>query len=314
MYKIMFSLLVHEEPDVIIDQMVNLNHFVQDSAVVLHINPKFDFEKFNYTFEEFKEKITSFGNVFINENRLGVGKDNIIQAHVSNFSFVENVDFEYFYFIASNELFIKEGLYQHIKNYEYGCENLIKEDWHYFELMKNDTDLGRMMKENNIQCHSYSQIEGSFYKKELFQRINSIIIEYYDYKHPIGKYPRDEVYFSTLANGLFINMKHYNGCCCKIRWEGKILFTSIGSIKRILKKEETPLFSVKRVDRVLNNYLRSYIRKHIGHYSLETKSYTKKKIKESSKIKILFLNIFYLVKFFIRNIMAKLYRFIFRKK
>ena len=313
-YKIMFSLLVHEEPDVIIDQMINLNHFVKDSAIVLHINPNFDFEKYNYTFKEFECEIKKFGNVYINPCSLEVGKDDIIQAHVSNFDFVKGITFEYFYFIASNELFIKNGLYNHICHYEYGCEDLLKKNWHYHEIMKTDPDLQRIIEKNSIQEYSYSQIEGSFYKKELFEKINKIISENYDYKKKKDKYPRDEIYFSTIANGLFKYKNHYNGCCCKIRWEGKILFTSIGSIKRILKNDNLPLYSVKRVDRKLNNYLRSYIRCHIGHYPLETARYTKEKIKESSCVKIYFLNGFYLLKYFFRNIIAKLYRFIFNKK
>ncbi len=314
MYQIMFSLLVHEEPDVILDQIINLNHFNNNCALVLHLNPKFKFEQYDYTLEEFTEKINKFGNVFINNQRLEVGKDDIIQAHISNFQFVKKVDFTYFYFIASNELFIKEGLYKFISQFEYGCEDLLKEKWHYFDLMQKDPDLKKIIKESGNADYSYSQIEGSFYKKELFLTIEDIIARNYDYKKQVGKYPRDEVYFSTIANGLYKEQYHYSSCCCKIRWQGKILFTSLGSIKKILKNDSLHYFSVKRVDRRINDYLRSFVRKTIGQYSDETKKEVKQEVKEASQIKIKMLNLFYLVKYFFRNILANMYRFIFRKK
>lgn len=310
----MFSLLVHEEPDVILDQIVNLNYFNKDCAIVLHLNPKFDIKKYDYTEEEFTAKIQSFGNVFINPHQVVVGKDDIIQAHISNFECIKNIEFQYFYFIASNELFIKPGVFDFISQFEYGCEDLLKENWHYFDLMKRDPDLKKIISKNNISHYSYSQIEGSFYKKEIFLQMNDIIVNNYNYKEQVGKYPRDEIYFSTIANGLYKEKKHYSSCCCKIRWQGKILFTSLGSIRKILKDNSLNYYSVKRVDRKLNDYLRSYIRTKIGNYSEVTKCLVKQNIKEAKTFKIKMLNLFYLIKYFFRNILANTYRFIFHKK
>ncbi len=314
MIKIMFSLLIHEQPSVVIDQLINLYHYNKNIGVVIHINPEMKFPEDELTIEQFQEKLGSFPNVFINEERLKVGFADLIQAHLSNFKYVGGIEYEYFYLISSNEMFVKSGLEDFISEYEYGCEALDKSNWHYFESMQKDCDLKKIIEDCGGTRYFYSQIEGTFYKKHLFAIMRQTIDKYYDYRNQEEKYPREEVYFPTVANILFKDLRHYDKCCCKIRWQGKILFTSIKSIKRIVKNDNLKYFSVKRVDRQIDNYLRCYIRDYLGCYHNELERLLGKSIKSKSKLTINLCNLRYLIIYFFRDKLARLYRFVFRKK
>ncbi len=309
----MFSILVHEEPDVILDQLENIFHFNNESMVVIHFNPTFNqgvstlsFERLLLILEQYKNK------VFVNPERLEVGFANIIQAHLSNYKYVKNVDFDYFYFISSNELFLKSGVSDFVGFYDYGCEKRKNPKWHYINELNRDDSLKKILSCINSNTYVYSQIEGTFYSKRIFDRICSIIEGNYNYKTDQKViYPREEVYFSTIAACLFKNDNCYENCLCKIRWQGKILFTSIRSVKKVLDKSSN-YYSVKRVDRRFNNYLRSYIRDYLTNYGDRLPKYSLN-IKKRSLLLIYFLNLYYLLIYFIRDKIAKIYRFLIKK-
>lgn len=308
MNTIVFSLLVHEEPEVIIDQLVNLFFYNPNSLVVIHINPVFKYSAAIPNYEMLVEKLRSFKGVIINPERLKVGLNDLIQAHISNYRAVQDIDFSYFYFIASNELFLRPGVDRFIQQFDFGCENKQNKDWAFIDIMHSDMDLHRIQKNNDILGYSYSQIEGSFYSKEIMGRMTSIIEKEYDYTRKEVIYPREEIYYPTIANGVFKNDHRYDGCCCKIRWEAGVLFTSLRAVNEIAKqKEDNNFYSVKRVDRQLNNYLRSYIRNHVGKYNNQVKSMCDIEISECPMWKIHFLNGYYLFIYFCRRRIALLY-------
>ncbi len=313
MSKIMFSLLVHEEPLVILDQLVNLFKYNPNSMVVIHFNPKFSEKEGSLHYDDLIAMLSTWDNVYLNPERLPVGKDDIIQAHISNFMYVREVAFDYFYFIASNELFLKEGAEAFVSDYDYGCEKLKKPKWHYIENLQRDKYLQAILAAVGGKEYYYSQIEGTFYSKKIMTRVSEVIFQEYDYRRQEEKYPRDEVYFSTLAVNLFPNEKRYDGCLCKIKWQGKILFTSLKTVKRIVGGQ-TPYYSVKRVDRKINDYLRCYIRHYVLGYDRDFQDIYPYEFRNASLFKIHCLNFYYSVKYFIRDKISKVYRFVFRKK
>ena len=179
MKKIMFSLLVHEQPLVILDQIINVKRNNPNSMIVIHINPKFKDDD-SFSLKDLLKIVLKFDYVFINDKRLNVGKDNIIQAHVSNFKYVKDVEFDYFYFIASNEVFLKKGAETFVENYDFGCEKVKYEKWFYINQMNNDIYLNNIFQTINSKEYYYSQIEGSFYSKEMIQKIMDIIEKNYN--------------------------------------------------------------------------------------------------------------------------------------
>lgn len=134
MYDIVFSIPVHEKLDVVLDQIYNINFFNKNCAVVLHISQTFNYEGSLLTREKFDKIVAQLGNVYINPDSLRTGAFDIIQAHISNFYYMNQTeDFLYFSMLSSNELFIKPGLFSHISDYDCGIETnrRAKENMHW---------------------------------------------------------------------------------------------------------------------------------------------------------------------------------------
>lgn len=277
----MFSIPVHEKPEVIIDQIINFQYFNPCCGIVLHISDKFDFNKESMSRKTFESIIEGLGNVFINPVTVRTGRSDIIQAHISNFHYVNEVaDFEKFCLCASNELFVKKGLASHIEQYDCGleCKLLAKygateysNEYYYTFRTVGDTDLKGILDENQAENIFFSHVEGIFFSRSLFAEMVAVIEKHYDYRSVEIKYPREEVYFAS-----FIwNLKNINklkilneGTFTYVPWYrvGYMIWTE--DVKAI-QNEDNNKFSVKRVDRILNTYMRKYIRKNSGYYETE---------------------------------------------
>lgn len=279
MMQIMFSILIHEKLEVVLDQIINYRFFNPESGIVLHFSAGFDYENSSITRDEFEETVKNVGNVFINPESIRTGLFDIIQAHLLNFEYIEKIcTFDYFALGASNELFIKHGVYQSMRNFDCGIgymkvyKNM---EWTQGRKAQEDRALQKILQDVGGNEIIGSQVEGTFFKKSLFHEICKIINKNYDYKSMDVPYAREEMYFSTIIWNLKKGGKeiriHENGMFTYIPWERDLKIES-DDIKR-LWKETSSLFSVKRVSRELNDYIRIYIREKAGYYALESEIY-----------------------------------------
>ncbi|MGL5625286.1 hypothetical protein, partial [Cetobacterium sp.] len=78
MYKFCISIPVHEKFDVILDQINNINYFLKGTMIILHLSKSFEIKD-----EEIKI-LESFGNVYINSERVSTKWGHILHAHISN--------------------------------------------------------------------------------------------------------------------------------------------------------------------------------------------------------------------------------------
>lgn len=317
MKNIVFSIPVHEKPEVIIDQIINFKHFNENAAFVLHFSKSFSYKESHYDENSFLEVLQRIGDVYVNPNRLRTGWGDIIQTHVSNFLFVASqIDFEYFALASSNEMFVKKGLYEKIHECDYGCSNQTlasNTEWPHYEAATHDESLKRIMDEVGSSGAICSWVEGTFYKKDIFRRMCGVINDCYYYEKEKVLYPREEIYFSTIARALFPNSKSAIGTYCKMRWDRE-LYMPLGTVKKVLKGND--YFSIKRVDRDYSDPLREIVRFDIGKYSDEEKPYIdesllkRKHSRWSAKAK----NASYCSRYVTKRFFAKIYHFFFRKK
>ena len=214
MAKIVFSLLVHEKPSVILEQVNNVLFFNPNSIIVLHFNPKFN-DNDSLSQEELLNIFKDNDRVIVNPNPVEVCIDNIIQGHISNYKCVKAQDFDYFYLIASNEIFVQAGAEQFVEKYDFGCEKIHDKNWFYYKRMLNDITLKKLYGESFEEFLYRSQVEGSFYSKEIFNYLVCKIEEVFDYKNQSSVYPREELLFSTIACNDFADKNRYDGC---FRW------------------------------------------------------------------------------------------------
>lgn len=284
-YNILFSIPVHEKPEVVIDQIININTFNENCAIIIHISAGFDWKKTLMSEIEFLERVSKIPNVLINEKRLETDWGNIIECHISNYYYsIDRIDFKYWMPCSSNELFIKKGLYEYIKVYEHGgqARELKMTDAWFKSAPFKDGTLSEISSSFNTNLIYYGQVEGSFYDSKLIKQIMDIIskcnLAEESKKLP---YPREEVYFQSLAK--YVCASHYENNTTYVNWNNNLnIYT--WNVRKLLKTNG--YFSVKRIDREIDDGMRFYIRKIIGKYCDQVKQL----IPEFNE-KLLYLNI-----------------------
>ena len=123
--KIAISITCHEQPDVIFNQCLNIVTLLADPVIVIHFNQdnldvKNDFEKLI----AFRAPLSTKKRIVLNPVSHRTGKDtfSLHKAHISNLSFIreEMISFDYFLLEASNCLFVRKGLENHISQHDLG--------------------------------------------------------------------------------------------------------------------------------------------------------------------------------------------------
>lgn len=269
MLDIVFSIPIHQRLEVVLDQIFNFLHFNPNCGLVLHFSQGFDYANSKITKEQFLRIIDKIGNIFVNPNSVRTGFADIIQAHLSNFEFISfNVDFEFFAICASNELFVRSGLYDLIKTTDCGFNTCCIEqanDWKYGHALFRDEALKSYLKKKNSSKIVFTTPEGQYYKKQIFCKIFEEIKSFYNYQEMKEAYPREEIYFPTILS----NLKEQNIVRGEIFTYSAYHFAYLWDVCRLevdkISKSSGNLFSVKRVDRELNNVIRSYLRDKYGY-------------------------------------------------
>lgn len=309
-YDIVFSIPVHEKLDVIIDQLINIIHFNPTSAVVLHLSKSLDLKKNSVLKDDFFLTLNNFDNIFVNPKRFATGWGNILHCHISNFQFLEElIDFEYFIPMTSNELFIKFGLFEHIKGHSFGgvFEEVSKrDDWITKKPSLNDDVLKQMLYEISRDFRIYGgTLEGTFYSKELMSKIVKTASDKFSVSEGNSDYTRDEVYIPSLAINICGNASCKKSKFTYMNWN-KDLHVGICEINALIENNE--IYSVKRVERDNGYYVRCYIRQRIGNYYNLVHTYAK--IKKCTRMRFLFCEIGYLLRGCIKKIIFNLHSFI----
>lgn len=296
--KIAISVPVHENMEVVFDQIANIRYFVPESIIVIHVSRQFTGWN-GYGISDLKR----LDNVEINPTRMNTSLLAGVQCdlHLSNFRYIDSIEnIDYFNLHSSNELFISHGVKDYVLGYDAGFfdTKLSRTSaWKYSNQALNDRILLDIMRKHGIDTVLLSQIEGSFYKSKTFRGLSDIlhaeggralvvnsllgsptlqkiprltrnIRRVYNRLTPKAPlYPREEVYFPTIASRLELR-KGYPYCYSN--W-GNNLRLSIEEIDACVNKDVSRLtdvekssgrrfFTVKRVPRTMDDPIRVYIR------------------------------------------------------
>lgn len=293
-YKIIFSIPVHERPDVVLDQIKNIIYNNPECAVVLHLSKEFNDNNSSISLESFFSSLDNYTNVYINPKRMRTDRiyikglyklfrhmgwgDGIFFTHVSNFSYMKDIaDFEFIMLLSSNELFIKRGAYEFIKKYIAGTQGYnriidVNTKWGTGRIAQQDKILKLLVK-NISHREPYicgGQVEGSWYAKNIFSVICDNIISSYPKSKIFNKYyVREEIYYPTLLSHI-VEVKENKVFCGNITnvlWENKDMRASVDDIKKTIESDN--FFSIKRIERDINDPIRTYVRDVLcGNYKL----------------------------------------------
>lgn len=269
--KLLFSIPIHENQDIINNQIENIFNYNPNSKIILHVNKSF--KKFNNT-------LTKYNNLFINPvNHQYTYAKGLLWIHISNFlhAIEENIDFKYFIIFSSNEMFIKNGLIQYIEEFKNGTQMVpFNKDtkWHNFHKnIEKEPNIINLLKDINLDIFYGGQTEGQFYEKDIFKKISDIYLKHFGNKE-INNFETEEIVIQTIFKSFNLNyalpitLQNYSN---KINFDEIVIDNIINnkiiipdySIKTNLASPHInndckSIFSIKRVDRTFNN-IRDYL-------------------------------------------------------
>ncbi len=105
---ILFSIIVHERPEVIVNQIDNFKYFNQGCQFVLHFSAWMSHIDVLLT----KKLLASRDYIYFNDSQMwsGHGDGTQMKMHVLNYLYAKKIGivFEYFCLHASNDMFVKK--------------------------------------------------------------------------------------------------------------------------------------------------------------------------------------------------------------
>lgn len=290
--KILISIAVHEDISVVKDTIENLLYYLQDPIVLIHSRPNL--------FCDVNKLVSSYNNyVYLNPTSFYTGyvDGSLFFVHYSNLKFANenNLMFDYFLPFGSNQLFIKKGIEKYISNYTcsksvsknknhlYTCPHYTK--FYYDSYFKNTNKIAykaapeghyynyKLTKKllDDVSIRSIYQNLSANYLSESHQRKRLLlhkiakyayyfrILRFFPAKLLIYTYALEEI----ILPGLSKNQNKMGSTYCYINWKNnlKVTIEDVNQLRLIGN-----FYAVKRVDRIMNDPLRMFIRKTSNNY------------------------------------------------
>lgn len=201
------SILVHEHPETVVDQVLNFRRFTS-LCPCLHLSGAL-FEHRDDLAKELRR--AGVDNVIINPKSLATQWGNIIDAHMSNIDCIlAHGGFHKIAFHSSNDMYVRRGADDRMTE----CDALLNlrpafatsRWWPAREAMV-DSELGAMLKELHLSEIYGGQVEGSMYRTDVLQEIIGVIRKKRPLYHNTPFYPREEFYFVSLAHAFSTGWK-----------------------------------------------------------------------------------------------------------
>lgn len=277
----LISILAHEKPEIVIDQIENANRYLPGAWIVLHLHRKFAWEppkKFQLGSQKPTVDFTQYERVLVNPISHRTEWGNLHHAHNSNFKYAATkLDFDYFLLHSSSDLFVRKGVEEYIKNWDMGVSVLPPQhSWGAPFMAEGDPVFQKIMEDAKAKELWTSQVEGTFYRKEIFQKIVETIERHHTFD-PSKPYIHEELYYPTIASA----MDAKRGFPYLLREEKELPKFEPALVDRIraadlpdlvktrwkLGREVTSqvwegknLYALRPIPRVLDHPLRTYIR------------------------------------------------------
>lgn len=196
------SLLVHEEKEVVLEQLSNIKKYFSSAKVIIHIS-----KSATFSISELDTYLNGkVDNYYLNPNQVQTSWGGIIAAHFLNIKYAYKIDpNSKIIFHSSNDMFVKSGVEKYLdgKNnlFNYRKVNSFFTYWWVGAVAKQDRKLLNLLKSMGSSLIIGSQIEGSMYQTDLLMKMVSLCEES-DLLNSLLSYPREEIIFSSLANAL----------------------------------------------------------------------------------------------------------------
>lgn len=259
MKNIVFSIPVHEQFDVVCNQLDNIRKFVDNSKVVVHVSA----DSAKYLFLRLEE--VSRGRykdfLYVNPNRLRtyspVDAGNVTgltTVHASNFRFIsQEVEFNTLAIDTSNDFFVRKGINGLFDEFDCGF-NIVRYAIETANLEGRHREfVDRISKYITVKTLERGPQEGSFYPKHVFAKISNIVLDQMG-----GMVKDEEGHLPMIAFNCFPEL--YDSCARNyVHHDASQRFISEEDILNTRSGKYEYKYSVKRVPRDMNHPLRIYV-------------------------------------------------------
>lgn len=276
--KILFSLSVHEEIKVVLNQIDNIRHFVPNSIIVIHVN-----STNNELFEQLHAAAFLLQNVYLTTDRVDSTKGAFVLdiAHLNNFKYAKKLglQFEYIILEASNSLFVRYGLPEYIANFDAGSHlRPLKIDSHgdwnkkvfshlsFSNIRQEFIEIGL-----DFDTIYKSTHEGSFYRKDIADFIFNFVSNIRDKcieNNELPNYPTEEFWFPFALK--CYQLKHPNieisPTITYMPWNRRLSWNK-NDVRDFLFREHNlkNFYSIKRIERNSEDEVRNFIQEIFGY-------------------------------------------------
>lgn len=196
------SLPVHTQAAVVAGQLANFAHFLPEAMVVLHVSPTARFSLDQLHAAMYARRCR---NVLVNPRRVPTAWGNIVPAHLANIAFIRRLgDASRICLHASNDMLVRPGLAARLAvrpNLFHRRPVSSAGRWRFSAAALADPALGALCGSLGGAPVLGSQVEGACFEAALMYRIADLLAALPQQAAP-QPYPREEIWFSTAANGL----------------------------------------------------------------------------------------------------------------
>jgi hypothetical protein len=272
---ILFSTPVHESNEVIRDTLANARKYNPGCIFVLHVSGGFS---------DFDFSIGDDPDVLINPMRFHTihSQTSHVPLHFTNYKYAvdQNAAFDEVCILHTSEMFVKYGMEDYIKQYEYSL--WFNQDdqprvniWPPFTISYRNKIFRDLFDANDKRNYLGNVIEGHWWSRQLFERMYEWTILRYDIMDMLWPFACEEIYFATLSHHLSDNKNYSHPYNCfhhkthyvdnipdvdDIRANKDVIFWQPNNFRYL--KWSFPsknLYSIKRINRDLNDPIRMYI-------------------------------------------------------
>jgi hypothetical protein len=271
--KLLVSIPVHEQFNVVMDQIQNVHRFNPTATVVLHISHEFKHPFFS------RAKFVESERLLVNPTRLSTARQGLLPIHLSNYLYArDKTAVDVFVLNASNDMYVSEGAAQYIASYDAIVRPVplaANSDWSHIEKVRRHDYLRQLIDHLGGGDICASTPEGTAFPRVLMDEMAAILTKRLPYEAPPDAYPDEETVLPTIAARLAsrIGLPFVMSEVTVSRKLDKSLIDQVragtfrtppktfyGSPAEYPVYDASSLFAVKRVARRFDDPLRAYIR------------------------------------------------------
>jgi len=270
---VLISLAIHESESSFLSLINNLKYFTKNAIIIIHVSKSF----------KLKGDYSKIEDLYFNEVSLETGylDGSLFLCHLSNIKFAKSkkLDYEFFVPFGSNQMLIKSGLEDFIKNQQVRRPVRLNFRTRVGMLVNFNFIFKNILRSYGLYSLYKHAPEGTYWPKYMIDRhfkmlesIGCTLEKYCGFDRPNGywsnikytltgkiNFPAEEIIFPTLFYNLEKGNFEGEDYCYK-NWKDDLKI-SLALVKRL--QCQNGFFSVKRVHRNMNKvrlYLDGFIR------------------------------------------------------